>query len=101
MANPQDKEAAAKRRHEIMSRLVVKSWTDPAFAKRLQEHPLDVLAEEGLELEEPRDVQVVVHLDTAKTRNLVIPPPPDLLALPEEHLLMIAAQLLSIQLELF
>jgi hypothetical protein len=95
------KESTAKRRQAIMSQLVVKAWTDPDFAKRLQEKPLDVLAEAGLDLEEPRTVKVVVHIDTAETKHLVIPAPPDLLSLPEEQLLMIAAQRISIQLELF
>jgi hypothetical protein len=101
MAAKESKEASAKRRQGIMSRVVVKAWTDPDFARRLQEKPLDVLAEEGLELEEPRAVNVVVHIDTPQTKHIVIPVPPDLLSLPEEQLLMIAAQHLSIQLELF
>lgn len=97
----QKKEAGVKQRQEIMSRIVVKTWTDPAFAKRLQEKPLDVLAEMGLELEEPRTVKVAVHLDTPDMKHIVIPSPPDLLSLSEENLMMIAAQLISIQLELF
>ncbi|MBL6430387.1 MAG: hypothetical protein HPM95_00765 [Alphaproteobacteria bacterium] len=97
VSSPKD----AKGNRDIMARIVVKAWTDPDYARKLEEHPHRMLEEEGFEFEEGGDVKVQFHFDTKTHKNIVIPSPPDLLKLDKEDLLTIAAQVIGIQLELF
>ena len=87
--------------NEIMANIVVKAWTDPEFVEMLKKNPRRALEEEGFEFEKGGDVKVQFHFDTKKTKNIIIPNPPDLLSLGKADLLAIAAQILEIQLELF
>jgi hypothetical protein len=101
--NPQTQSTSpdpANKRQEIMSRIVVKTWTDPAFKKRLLASPHDVLRDEGLTLP-PGNVRIVFHEDNTTERHFVIPAPPAALNLSATDLTQIAAQRLAIQLELF
>lgn len=90
-----------KENQELMARIVVKAWTDPDYVELLKSSPRKALEEEGFQFEKGGDVEVVFHFDTKKTKNITIPTPPDLLKLDRDDLLMIAAQTIAIQLELF
>lgn len=92
---------SAPERQEIMARLVVKSWTDPSFKKRLLDDPASVLEDEGLSLPPKKKVKIVFLEDTEDTKHFVIPTPPQSVALREKDLILLAAQRLAIQLELF
>lgn len=91
----------ARKRHEIMTKITVKAWTDPSFKKQLLADPKTTLAAEGLSMPKNLKVKIVFHEDDANTRNFVIPAPPQALSLSEKDLHVLAAQRLAIQLELF
>jgi len=86
---------------DLMARIIVKSWTDPEFKKRLRNDSRRVLEEEGFEFKKGEDAEVRFHFDTEETKNLVIPSAPDVMKLDKKDLLTIAAQMIAIQLELF
>lgn len=91
----------AKQRHELMTKITVKAWTDPSFKKQLLSDPKGTLAAEGLSIPKNLTTTIVFHEDDANTKNFVIPAPPQALSLSEKDLHVLAAQRLAIQLELF
>ncbi len=91
----------ARKRHELMTKITVKAWTDPSFKKKLLSDPKGTLAAEGLSMPKNMKANIVFHEDDENTRNFVIPAPPQALSLSEKDLNVLAAQRLSIQLELF
>lgn len=86
---------------DIMTRIVVKCWTDPDYKEKLAKDPRRMLEEEGFEFEKGGDVKVQFHFDSKDVKNIVIPTPPDILKLDKDDLMTIAAQVIAIQLELF
>jgi len=84
-----------------MARIVVKCWTDPDFASGLKKSPKRIMEEEGFEFEEGGKMDVEFHFDGQEMKHLVIPRRPDLMKLDRDQLHLIAAQAISIQLELF
>lgn len=96
-----ENKSSPSERQKIMTKVTVKAWTDPNYAKKLVEDGLSVLRSEGLEIPDGYDGKVVVHLDGEGVKNFVIPSPPSVLELKSSELLTLAAQRLEIQLELF
>lgn len=90
-----------KKRHELMTKITVKAWTDPSFKEQLISDPKNTLATEGLDMPKDIDVKIVFHADDEYTKNFVLPSPPKALSLSEKDLHVLAAQRLAIQLELF
>lgn len=91
----------SQQRQEIMASLTVKSWTDPEFNSRLIANPREILEEYGLKIPDSESTEIIFLQDSPKTRHFVIPSPPESLSLAEGDLLVLAAQRLAIQLELF
>lgn len=85
---------------EIMARIAVRAWTDDAYADRLRNDAATLLSEEGVAFPDECP-SIIFHFDTPKERHFVIPSPPESLSLAESDLKVLAAQRLSIQLELF
>ena len=86
---------------EIMSRIVVKAWTDPKYVELLKSDPKRALEEEGFDFCGENRIEVEFLFDTKEKKTIVIPSPPENLSLDVEELKSIAAQVLAIQLELF
>ncbi|MBK5970282.1 MULTISPECIES: NHLP leader peptide family RiPP precursor [Thiorhodovibrio] len=63
--------------------LIAKCWADEAFKQRLLSNPAETLKDEGLEV--PEGVQVQVLENTAQVLNLVIPSRPTELSDEELH----------------
>ncbi len=57
------------------AKVVAKAWSDPAFKKKLLEHPEATLAAEGLSA--PKGVHVEVHENTHKVVHLHLPTKPE------------------------
>jgi hypothetical protein len=64
----------ASERRQKVGRVIAKSWSDPAFKKRLIADPKGVLKEFGVDYPAGTDIQVVEN--TEKKRYLVLPAPP-------------------------
>ncbi len=62
------------RSQATISKLIARSWADPAFKARFKASPKDVLAEAGLAV--PSNVKVNVVESTASEWTVVIPPVP-------------------------
>jgi hypothetical protein len=58
----------------LWSQIVARAWSDEEFKQRLLADPRAVLAENGLEV--PEDIEVQMLEDTPTTRTFVLPPPP-------------------------
>jgi hypothetical protein len=56
------------------SKLIAKSWSDPAFKKRLISDPRAVLSENGIQV--PQNTKVKVMESTSEEWVVVIPPAP-------------------------
>src|SRR5580698_7054286 len=70
------------------AKIIAKAWSDPAFKKKLLEHPETVLAAEGLSA--PKGIKIEIHENTKKVVHLNLPLKTDDI-LSENELLRIAA----------
>jgi hypothetical protein len=58
----------------VLSRVIARCWTDPAFKARLLADPVAVLREDGVEV--PDGLQVKVLENTQAVQHWVLPSPP-------------------------
>lgn len=61
----------------IIKKLIAKAEEDTGFRKRLVDDPILAL-KEVFDIEVPKDFNVVVHQDDARTAHLVLPASPEL-----------------------
>lgn len=83
----------------LMAKIVAKAWTDKQYASELKTNPASVLAKEGLKFNTKGVIHV--HFDNETTKNIVIPRRPETLNLSEQEIVLLAAQRIDVQLELF
>jgi hypothetical protein len=84
---PQVDPATIDKFRKAYGQIIVKSWSDPAFARRLQNDPKAVLREFGIEV--PADLVVKVTHTPPNEMHLAVPPKPGA-ELDEEHLKQVA-----------
>lgn len=59
--------------NKIWPKIVAKTWTDPAFKKKLLIHPHEALAEYGIQIEP--DYTIEIHENKQKSLHLTLPAP--------------------------
>ena len=74
MASPADPSLRITK-HDLETRLIEKCWKDPEFRKQVLADPKGSF-ERHLGRPLPADLKIVIHEDSAKTINLVLPPAP-------------------------